>query len=130
MGPKREQELEQAVIDLEHQVFDFLTMGSLLGKADAATRQLYLDDPDLAMNIPELYLMYRKLEVFSPGNGIPFLVEGGWYDQPYVLCRGLEACAKAQRDYYDLLRSQQRQMDGKQVGTEQALAGNPQQFIE
>lgn len=121
MGPKREQELEQAIIDLEHQVYDFLTLGSLLSKADAATRQLYLDDPDLAMDIPEMYLMYRKMQIFSSGGGIPLLVEGGWYDQPYVTCRALEACAKAERDYYDLLRSQQRQHEQEQSNPDPAI---------
>lgn len=111
MGPKKSEELDLAIKELENGVFDFLTMKTLLDSADKETRQLYQDDPDLVSPMPEMYLTFRKLQVFGTGSAIPFLVEGGWYDQPYITCLAMEACFKAEQQYRQLLEQNARQQD-------------------
>ena len=119
MGPKKSEELTLALKELEGGVFDFLTMKTLLETADKETRQLYQDDLDLVTPMPEMYLMFRKLQVFGVGSSIPFLVEGGWYDQPYVPCLALEACFKAEQQYRALLEANARRQDGLERRTEE-----------
>lgn len=83
-------------------VYGFLSFQIELAEAkDDVSRQLLTEE---APSMPEEYLLVRKLRSFSSGHGnshggVPFLVEGAWYDQPYVTCLIIEAAIAGERRF-------------------------------
>ena len=73
----------------------------LATEKDDVFRQSMLDD---APTMPEEYLLVRRLRVFAgPNGGLPFLVEGGYMDQPYITVLAIEACILGEERYQAFL---------------------------
>lgn len=115
MEPKLEGLIDQEQHRIERDVYAHLAFQVELAQADDASRQLMLAEE---LPIPEEYLMLRKLRTFSgPNGGLPFLVEGAYYDQPYCLCLMLEAALSGERKYEAYLKQMAIQDHGPNPGT-------------
>lgn len=82
-------------------VYGWLSFQTELALADDVQRQLIQED---APEMPEEYLLVRKLRTFSGAtgdtrSGIPFLVTGGWYDQPHITVLVIEAALAGERRF-------------------------------
>jgi len=110
--PKLEGLIDQEQYRIEREVYAHLSFQVDLAKTDDAGRQLMLAEE---LPIPEEYLMLRKLRTFAgPTGGLPLLVEGGYYDQPYCLCVMLEAALSGERKFEAFLK---QQANGPNPGT-------------
>lgn len=89
-------------------VYGFLSFQIELAEAtDDLSRQLLQED---APSMPVEYLLVRKLRTFSTGHGnshggVPFLVMGAWYDQPYMTSLVIEAAIAGERRFEASLES-------------------------
>lgn len=103
MGPKVTEVLGQALQELENNVFNYLAFQIELADTDEVGRQLLLNE---APEIPEAYGLVRRLRLYAGREGqLPFLREGGYLDQPYLLSLCIEACLTAEERFRALLET-------------------------
>ena len=95
MGPKSVGLVEAALKKLTFNVVSYLQWISNPPK-DSFDAMALEDVEKPAM--PDEFMLLRRLRLQSGSKeGIPFVETGGFFDQPYLLWRALEACAYGEK---------------------------------
>lgn len=98
--PKVTELVYQELAELENDITNYLGYIDAIAEAkDDIIRRFLMED---APEIPEPYQLWIKLKRWANGGAVPFLLPGGYFDQPYMTMQQLEVCARAEANYSSL----------------------------